>query len=66
MRREVLFPIRIDVDISATVQWCPFRLLLEQPHGHDVLRKVSDVLIQSHQYTNVLLIGSKAMVYARR
>ena len=34
---NILLPARIFVHLWTSIQWCPFRLLLEQSHGFNVL-----------------------------
>jgi len=38
---EIILAMLVGVGLVTSVQWCPFRLVLEQAHGLDILGFVS-------------------------
>jgi hypothetical protein len=38
---QIFLAVWVDIDFGATIQWCPLRLLLEQPHSHNILHQIS-------------------------
>jgi hypothetical protein len=74
---QVLLPVLIDICILPPVQRCPHGLVLEQPHGFDILSSDNcqlDPLPLHTQgasalpagWTHISLIRRKAMIYPRR
>jgi hypothetical protein len=42
-RLEILLSVWVLINLGATVQRCPLRLLLEQSHGLDILYEISTI-----------------------
>lgn len=67
-RAKVRLPMRVLIDIRATVQGSPFRLFLEKAHSLDVLRTKQSASSHSKggldklMETDILVIGGETMV----
>jgi hypothetical protein len=61
---QILLTERVNIDVRTTVERCPLRLLLEQPHSHNVLHLVRHVPYTKRIFTYILFIRRKSMINA--
>lgn len=61
---QILLAERVNIDVRTTVERCPLRLLLEQPHSHNVLHLVRHSPYTKRISTYILIIRRKSMVNA--
>lgn len=64
---QVLFPVRIHINIWSTIQRSPFWILLEQPHRNNMLPRISFIPSTSPIIkTHIPHIRRKPMINPRR
>jgi hypothetical protein len=62
---QILLPERVHIDFWSTIQRRPFRLLLKQPHSHNILHSVREFPVAKRISTYILIICRKSMINSR-
>jgi len=66
---QVVLAMRVEISLGTTVQWRPFGLVLEQPHGLDILVSASGYPCPKwpvYDSTHIVLVRREPMIDTRR